>query len=263
MDVADNPPKTRGEAIDRGEKLFLSGRVCPRGHIPWRYTGSGDCVACAKERAARWKLQNKEIVKSRSRDSYAASGDDGRAKAAKRSRAYYHRNTGRLLEKQKRKYQDDPEKYRAFARDWREKNIEYARENSREWARCNRERMRQSAKDWRARNAEHVREKARESYARNKDAFKAHARNRKARKKNAEGRHTSSDIKRICLSQGNKCAVCQEKLIKSRTHVDHIIPLSKGGTNWPRNLQLLCQTCNLQKWTCDPIDFMQEKGFLL
>lgn len=41
-----------------------------------------------------------------------------------------------------------------------------------------------------------------------------------------------------------KCAVCgsSEKL-----EYDHIIPVSKGGSNTARNIQLLCEKCNRQK----------------
>lgn len=34
---------------------------------------------------------------------------------------------------------------------------------------------------------------------------------------------------------------------KGEYHVDHIIPLSRNGTNWPDNLALACQLCNLSK----------------
>ena len=32
-----------------------------------------------------------------------------------------------------------------------------------------------------------------------------------------------------------------------KAHIDHIIPVTKGGNSEPSNLQVLCRTCNLSK----------------
>jgi 5-methylcytosine-specific restriction endonuclease McrA len=90
----------------------------------------------------------------------------------------------------------------------------------------------------------------------------AHHRNRRARKRAAPGKHTAADIQQLLLFQKKKCACCRKSIAKSY-HVDHVIPLSKGGSNDPHNLQLLCPTCNLKKHDKHPIDFMQSLGMLL
>ena len=86
--------------------------------------------------------------------------------------------------------------------------------------------------------------------AANPDKMAAKARNRRARKRNAHGSHTAADIRRIFDAQRGLCANCHARLLKSgkqKFHVDHIVPLVRGGSNWPDNLQLLCKPCNLRK----------------
>ncbi|MEU5149753.1 HNH endonuclease [Streptomyces yangpuensis] len=42
---------------------------------------------------------------------------------------------------------------------------------------------------------------------------------------------------------GNRCAYCPALA----THLDHVIPLSKGGTDTESNIVPACQHCNLSK----------------
>lgn len=82
------------------------------------------------------------------------------------------------------------------------------------------------------------------------------------RKSKKLGRLPKGTVKRIGTSQKWTCVVCRCD-ISSGYHVDHIIPLAKGGKHEPTNIQLLCPSCNVRKSDKDPISFMQEKGFLL
>ena len=66
----------------------------------------------------------------------------------------------------------------------------------------------------------------------------------------AEGAFTQADLHRIYDEQEGMCRYCGITLfweIDGDIHADHIIPLSRGGTNWPDNIALSCQACNLSK----------------
>ncbi len=57
---------------------------------------------------------------------------------------------------------------------------------------------------------------------------------------------TSADKKRIAAKQGWKCAKCK-KLLPTRYHLDHIKPLSEGGSDKESNRQVLCPNCHSDK----------------
>lgn len=76
------------------------------------------------------------------------------------------------------------------------------------------------------------------------------------------GRLPKGTILRLMELQMGKCAVCRVG-IKEKFHVDHIVPLARGGRHEKTNVQLLCPSCNCHKSAKDPITFMQQRGFLL
>jgi len=76
------------------------------------------------------------------------------------------------------------------------------------------------------------------------------------------GRLPRGTVHRIGNAQRWKCAICQVG-IRRKFHTDHIRPLFLGGRHEPRNIQLLCVSCNVRKNAKDPIDYMRSLGRLL
>ena len=54
-----------------------------------------------------------------------------------------------------------------------------------------------------------------------------------------------SEVRReVWRRDGGRCARCGSR---ERLEYDHIIPVTKGGSNTARNIELLCETCNRAK----------------
>jgi len=66
-----------------------------------------------------------------------------------------------------------------------------------------------------------------------------------ALKLNAEGSYTKEQWIEVCEMQGYKCNWCYKWFEKLT--MDHIVPFSKGGSNYIENIQGLCGFCNSSK----------------
>lgn len=76
--------------------------------------------------------------------------------------------------------------------------------------------------------------------------YKAKEHTKRARRLGAPGRFKGWQVIDLLEYQGARCARCNAD-VRSSYAIDHVIPLSKGGTNWPSNLQILCVPCNGSK----------------
>ena len=128
----------------------------------------------------------------------------------------------------------------------REYMREYMREYSQreEYKQKKREYMRQYLQDPEVR--EQRCEYGRKWYRANRDRVQANVLRYQARKRKATGDYTPEDIQLIGDRQGWRCWYCQEDC-KDNYHIEHRVPISRGGSNDPSNIVISCPTCNLSK----------------
>lgn len=159
-------------------------------------------------------------------------------------------------------YRANEDHVKQAARTWSELNRDRVVELGKEYRQTNHEKIRSRKFEYYHENADVIKEKVRSWKRDNPDRVNLHNTNRRAIKLSAEGSYTDNDVELLRAKQGNRCAICSTKLSKTY-HVDHVTPLSRGGSNWPANLQITCPKCNLQKGAKDPYVFMRERGLLL
>lgn len=156
------------------------------------------------------------------------------------------------------RYKANPEKGRVASAKWRKANPNYKAEYY--VAHPEQEKARVIA--WRAAHPEMVKASVAAWGKANPEKVKAKSHKRRAIKLATGGTFTAEDIKKMLKQQKGKCVVCKVGITKFY-HIDHIMPLARGGHNGISNIQLLCPTCNLTKSAKHPVDWMQERGYLL
>ena len=174
-----------------------------------------------------------------------------------------------------------PDRMREYSRRWAKSHPEHfkkptVRATAAKWRENNRERLRQNHINWRNAHPSAWRAIQRRSHEKNRvkirernriyrqehkiqqrdygrawrslhpEFVRAAARRRRVRELRAEGFHTVKQWLLLCAKYGHHCAHCGE--LRKLTE-DHIIPLSRGGSDFISNIQPLCLSCNQKKGT--------------
>ena len=142
--------------------------------------------------------------------------DEQRQAEAQRLRLSYQKHKETALAARKARYESNKPAALAKNKEWHEANLDKHRELNRQWAK------------------------------KNPEAARALVARRRAKLRAIDGRYTKHDIARMMAEQGGCCLVCKADLAGGY-NVDHVVPISRGGSNHPENLQLLCPVCNRSK----------------
>lgn len=183
------------------------------------------------------------------------NSEEARKKKREYMRAYRARNPEARRECDRQYREKNQERVQAVTRRWKQENPDKVREGNRKyqreyvvkvrvwkraWAARNRKKAAESTRRWAEQNPERRRASKRLSECRRR-------RMKRAQRQGAQiGPIPPDYVEQLMGFQGGRCAYCHEPL-PAGFHVDHIIPLARGGAHSWENLVLACPTCNLRK----------------
>lgn len=190
----------------------------------------------ARERVKVWTAANRDKAKDNNRRHQKERAEELNQKR----RENYHANIERARTRS-----------RLSARKQRARNPEKHRERARESARKSyhkdleraRAKTRRLNAAYRRNSPEKVRIKNKRWRESNRECVNAWTRQRRTLRNGAPGCCSEKQAAARIAMYGGLCAYCSA----TYEQLDHVIPLSRGGTNWPANLRPACARCNRSK----------------
>jgi len=148
-------------------------------------------------------------------------------------------------------YEANKEQAKATNRAWYEANKDRVRAKNRAWIEANPERHKEIVQAWYENNRDRKRETSRLWHQQNPDRARAYSSKRRAIKSNALVHEVPDEMVWEFNPAGPGCCnYCANPLVfasRATWEVDHVVPLSRGGTHEVGNLVVACVRCNRSK----------------
>lgn len=199
----------------------------PTCHPDRKHQAAGLCAGCYANRRYATSPEWRESVKAKTRERYRRNPQ----KAREEKRAYYLANRESLRRKTKVYYETHREKMIAAQTAWAKKHSASVNEKNRAWRKRNPAKAKAMRAAWEKAHPEEMR------------ALRHLGR---SRRRGASGKFTPEQLRARFAFFGDRCAYCGTE---GKLSIDHVIPLARGGSNWPANLRPACLKCNSSK--CD------------
>ncbi len=162
-----------------------------------------------------------------------------------RAKAYYQDHRERLLTLASKYYKLHPSASLEAMAQWRKANMDKCRAYSAKWLKANPDKQRERAARCRKAKPEKYREYGAKWCKENLDKRSNVAAQRRARKCGVNAEKVDRNV--VYDRDKGFCHICGVAVFHDNWHLDHIVPLSKGGEHSYKNVAVSHPFCNLSK----------------
>jgi len=138
----------------------------------------------------------------------------------------------------------DPDKRRAYGREWMKRNPEKARAGMQRWRALHPEEHRAESRARYARHTDRLKAQIAAYHRAHPDIVRAKREKHRALRKGAAGFFTAEEWQQLVIEYDHGCNYCG---VIGPLEQDHRVPLARGGTNWIENILPACRGCNARK----------------
>lgn len=201
------------------------------------------CVAAKKQRDREYYLANTERRKAKARQYYA----DNQAKAAASQKRYREENAETIKAKKAEYAKANSARLIAKSAQWAKDNPERRKEQAAKYRESHREERREydlaRYHSIMATNPERIR-KLRRDYAKTPYGRAIYYSAQNLRRRGAPYSQEAIEWIASVDWENTLCTYCEDTLA---VEIDHIVPITKGGTGERINLTPVCRSCNARK----------------
>jgi 5-methylcytosine-specific restriction endonuclease McrA len=173
-----------------------------------------------------------------------------REKIRQKQREEYLKNKSTFLERTGKWAKAHPDKTRAKQSRYHKAHLELSHARSKQYRELHPEKMRALRIAWESRNKEYRRDYNRTWRSKNEHRIRHYSSKRRIllqAEADVNLQVMQDFISAMKSKRYGRCYYCEKKVLTSKMHLDHIVPLSKGGQHRVENLCFTCPHCNLTK----------------
>lgn len=161
----------------------------------------------------------------------------------------------------RKSYAKNPEKSKQSARKWDKEHPERVRENNlknnRKYRASHHNQLLEKQREFRNNNPMAIYKYNRKYQISHPDKVREFNHRRRTKNINATGNFTNKEWIKLKNDYDNRCAYCNQK--SNFLELDHIIPLSRGGSNNIENIVPACRSCNASKGSKPLLIWLYDK----